>query len=274
MSKLSFIINVYPSLEKKMKRLKLVVPVIFSLFVISNISQAEPTVTEIMNKQDKMLNFGLDFSAKIKFVVEKVNKGFQQTEALVYRRDTDDAFLTIVLDPSKDRGNGILRVGDNFWLYLRNTRTFQHINRDEKVFGTGFQAQMLEARKISELYKPVKDDKGNEIITKGKLGNVQIYMYELVAKVKDVAYPKEVFYVRQDNFLPLKVDHYSLSGNSISTDYFLKYTRIEGHYIPIKCMNIDKFEKGNKSMMEISKISLSAIDDAIFTKAHLENISK
>ena len=37
---------------------------------------------------------------------------------------------------------------------------------------------------------------------------------------------------------------------------------------------IDEFEKGNKTIVEISDISTKKIDDSVFTKAYLENLSK
>ena len=39
-------------------------------------------------------------------------------------------------------------------------------------------------------------------------------------------------------------------------------------------MFIDEFEKGNKTVMEMSGISLKKLDDSIFNKAYLENLSK
>lgn len=56
--------------------------------------------------------------------------------------------------------------------------------------------------------------------------------------------------------------------------YYPKYTNIQGRYIPINQIVIDEFEKGNKTALEFSSISLEPIDDTVFTKAYLENLSK
>jgi hypothetical protein len=37
---------------------------------------------------------------------------------------------------------------------------------------------------------------------------------------------------------------------------------------------VDEFEEGNKSLLELSGISLQPIDNDVFTKAYLENLSK
>jgi hypothetical protein len=56
--------------------------------------------------------------------------------------------------------------------------------------------------------------------------------------------------------------------------YYLKYTEVDGKFIPVKQIFRDEFEKGNQTMVEISNISTKKLDDAIFTKAYLENLSK
>ncbi len=101
-----------------------------------------------------------------------------------------------------------------------------------------------------------------------------VYKLEIKAKVNDVDYPKKIYWIRRDNYLPLKEESYSLSGALMQTAYYLKYTVVDGRYVPVNQMFIDEFEKGNKTMVEISNISTRKIDDSIFTKAYLENLSK
>ncbi len=257
-----------------MKIIRFFPATLLCMLIITGICKADPTVTEILKKQENMLNISNDFSAKVKVVQKKVGQGTKQVELFYYRRDTDDSFLMIAVSPAKEKGNGYLRVGDNFWLYRRNTRTFQHINRDENISGTDMRTDAFEKRKLTELYDPVKDENGKEILEKEIIGKIPVFKYELKAKVRDVTYPKQICYVRQDTFLPMKINNYSLSGTLMSTDYFLKFTKIEEKYFPLKTMNVDKFEKGNKAIMEISGISLKPLDNTIFTKAYLENISK
>jgi outer membrane lipoprotein-sorting protein len=94
------------------------------------------------------------------------------------------------------------------------------------------------------------------------------------AKVPDVDYPKKKIWVRKDNYLPLKEQSFSSSGTLMSTRYSLSYQRVDGHYIPIKQIMVDEFEKGNKTLVEIKNIVFSPIPETVFTKAYLENLSK
>jgi hypothetical protein len=59
----------------------------------------------------------------------------------------------------------------------------------------------------------------------------------------------------------------------MNTAYYLKYTPVLGKYVPIEQIFIDEFEKGNKTIVKISGIVTGKLDDKIFTKAYLENLS-
>jgi hypothetical protein len=161
-------------------------------------------------------------------------------------------------------------------MYRRNTRTFQIMSRAQSIEDSDVNAGDLESRKYVDLYEPVLDDQGNELLSEETLGkaNIPVYRIEVKAKVKDVSYPKKIYWVRQDNSLKLKEASYSLSGTLMETAYYPKYTTVEGKYLFVKQLVIDEFDKGNKTLLELSGISLKSIDNDVFTKAYLENLSK
>ena len=233
-----------------------------------------PPVDSLLKKIDFIGQMVTDIKARVDITQQKSGQGTKKFESTYYRRDSDDAFLIVMNSPAAEKGNGYLRVGDNFWMYRRNTRTFQHINRDESIGGTDAKADDFEKRSLTELYGAVKDSAGNEGITQENLGQIPVYKFEVKAKVNDVDYPKKVYWVRTDNHLVLKESSYSLSNTLMQTAYFLKYTDVRGRYVPIKQLFVDEFEKGNKTVVEISDISTSKLDPQIFTKAYLENLSK
>lgn len=221
-----------------------------------------------MKKIEQLQELTNDIRASVDLTQTKVGQGTKKINMIYYRRDSDDAFLIVMIAPEADKGNGYLRVGDNFWMYRRNTRTFQHINRDESIGGTDAKANDFEKRKLTELYSPVGT------LKEEKLGVIDVYKFEVKARVSDVDYPKKIYWVRKDNYLPLKEQAFSSSGTLMQSAYFLNYTIIDGRYVPVKQIFIDEFEKGNKTLVEISGISTQKLDNSIFTKAYLENLSK
>ncbi|MEK6645866.1 MAG: outer membrane lipoprotein-sorting protein [Candidatus Firestonebacteria bacterium] len=233
-----------------------------------------PKIHDILAKVEDIMEMKTDAKAKVVLTQQKAEQGVKVIEMVYYRRDKDDSMLIVMVAPESEKGNGYLRVEDNFWMYRRNTRMFQHINRDESIGGSDAQADDFEKRKLTELYEGVKNENGQENISEETLGKIPVYKFELKAKVNDIDYPKKIYWVRKDNNLPLKEEAYSLSGTLMATAYYINYAIIDGRYVPVKQIHIDEFEKGNKTVVEISGISTAKLDDAIFTKAYLENLSK
>lgn len=257
-----------------MNRLRIAVVTALLILSTGAGAWALPPVADILTRLDELQQVNSDMSAKIKLTQQKVGQGVKEYEFLFYRRDRDDAFLMIATAPSSEAGNGYLRQGDNFWMYRQNTRTFQHMNRDDDISGTDYQSGDFESRKIAELYKPALDANGNEIISEEMLGDIPVYRIEVIAQVNDVTYPRQILWVRRDNYLPLKQQSFSLSGTLMNTGYYLKYSTVQGHFVCIKSMMIDEFEQGNKTIMEITGIAFNPIPDSYFTKAYLENLSR
>ena len=235
---------------------------------------AQPPVTTILKNHEFNTTMTTDARAKVALIQQKAGEGVKTMEALWYRRDRDNAYMIVMLAPESDKGVGYLRVSDNFWMYRPNTRTFQHINRDESIGGSNAHGENFENRKLTELYEGLKTASGKDSISEEMLGQVAVYKFPIKARVNDVDYPKKMYYTRRDNNLLLKEECFSSSGTLMLTVYYLKYTQVLGRYVAIKQMYIDEFEKGNKTSVEISGIATDKLDDAIFTKAYLENLSK
>lgn len=239
------------------------------LLGIGDVFAKDPTVMSVMEKLDEYMFINTDISAEIKLTTQEAGQGITVYESYYYRRDSDDSFLIVMTAPANEAGNGYLRVGDNFWMYRQNTRTFQHINRDENIAGTDMQGGDFERKKLTELYEPTDGE-----LRETNIGGIDLYVFDIIAVEDDVTYPEQTYYVRQDNYLPMITKSYSLSGTLMQTAYFLKYSIVDGNYICIKQRVDDEFEEGNKTLMEIINISLDDVDDDKFTKAYLENLSK
>jgi len=112
------------------------------------------------------------------------------------------------------------------------------------------------------------------LIEETKLGERTVYKFEVKGKNKNVKDPKRIYWVDKETFLPLKVQNFSLSGTLMETIEFGAYKKIDNSFMATKIRVVDEFEKGNKTLVEISDISTKKIPSNIFTKAYLENLSK
>lgn len=235
---------------------------------------ALPSGKEILSRIETNTSMVSDVSAKVTLTQQKAGQGVKTTGMLFYRRDKDNSFLIVITAPEADKGNGYLRVGDNFWMYRRNTRSFQHVNRDESIAGTDAHGDDFEDRKLTEMYAPMRDSAGRELVSEDVLGKVPVFRMQAIAKVYDVDYPRKTYWVRRDDFLVLKEQSFAQSGALMQTAYYLKYVPVLGKFVPVEQMFIDEFEKGNRTRLAIADIATKPLRDEIFTKAYLENLSK
>lgn len=247
-----------------------------AFFVLSAwaLASALPPAQELLQALEDNYKMGSDISASVTLTQQKTGQGTKIIDMQYYRRDADNSFMIVMTGPESDKGNGYLRVGDNFWMYRRNTRTFQHVNRDENIGGSDAKADDFETRNLTELYEGARDSAGNELLAEEMLGKIPVYRLEVKAKVKDVDYPKKIYWIQKSSRLLLKESAYALSGTLMQTAYYLKYTQVAGKYVPVRQLFIDEFEKGNKTIVDLANLVVKKLDDALFTKAYLENLSK
>jgi len=231
-------------------------------------------VETILKSLDDLQKLNQDITARVEIVQKDKIQGTKLMESIFYGKDINDQFLIVMTKPEAEKGNGYLKINKNFWMYRKNTRTFQHINKDENIAGSDANAGDFESPKYAESYKAIVDNKGNEIIEESKIGDIDALKFEVIAKVDGVDYPKKILWVRKDNYLPLKEQSFSLSKTLMNTQYYLSYSKINNKYIAVKQLNVDEFEQGNKTLWEIKDISFKALSNDIFTKAYLENLSK
>ena len=113
-----------------------------------------------------------------------------------------------------------------------------------------------------------------ETYTKGTLGKISVYILDLKAKHGNVAYERVRIWVGQKNHLAFKEEDYSLSGKLMRTILAPKWAKIGGHYVWKKVMFRDELKKGNKTILNLEKVSIKPLPDALFTKAYLEKASR
>jgi hypothetical protein len=248
--------------------------ILLMILLTAGAATAQPSIDELLKKVEDIYKMVSDIKATVVLTQQKAGQGVKLLDMAYYRRDSDKSFLIVMTGPESEKGNGYLRMDDNFWMYRRNTRTFQHINRDESIGGSDAHGDDFETRNLTELYEGARDSAGRAVPREEMLGQIPVWRFDIRAKVTDVAYPRKTYWTRRDNNLLLKEQSFASSGTLMQTAYYRKYTIIDGRYVPVEQMFIDEFEKGNKTVVELSGISTQKLDNTIFTKAYLENLSK
>lgn len=235
---------------------------------------ADPTGAKILQALEANESMRSDIHSQVAITENRVGQGAKSMKCEYFRRDADKSFVIAITAPESDRGNGYLRQGEHFWMYRRNTRTFQHVNRDESIGGSDAKGQDFESRPLTQMYAPVKDAQGKELLRPDTVGGVPCWRLEVRAIVSDVDYPKKTMWVRQSDLLLAKDQSFSSQGTLMRTGYYTKYQLVAERQVPMRQVHVDEVEKGNRTLVDLSDIKVGKLDPTIFSKAWLESRSK
>jgi len=208
-----------------------------------------------------------DMTATITMVSVSPEKGTQTRKEIIYRRDKDDAFLMITLEPESRKGQGMLRVDSNMWRYDPSSRKFNHTTLKEQYENTTTRNSDFARFQRSLDYDVVK-------LESGKLGKYDVWVGQLKANNDEVAFPFITMYIEKERSIVLKVEEYSLSKVLLRTSYYTSYVQIGKSLVP----TVQTFQDGlipeKRTQTTYTNISTKPVPNDVFSKNYLERVSQ
>jgi len=250
------------------KLLKTISLSLFFLMASLSLSAETPDFAKILKTIDSRSNFtGKDFSAKVRMVSEDPSKATDIKAARSFRRDSEDTFLMLFLEPENQLGQGYLKIDDNLWFYDPESRKFSHSSMNENMQGTDAKNSDFNQSTLSTDYKVVSS-------AEGKLGAYDIWILELEAVNNEVTYPfKKISVSKNEGFL-LKSEDYSLSKRLLRTSYYTSYIKLGDSYIADTVQYSDAIVKGKKTKITMTEVSIEPLPDSVFSKAYVERVNR
>ncbi|TFG58383.1 MAG: outer membrane lipoprotein-sorting protein [Spirochaetales bacterium] len=228
---------------------------------------AEPDFQAMLKEIDDLGNFeGKDFSCIYTIVAEKPGEDVDVTQARMFRRDTTDQFVLLIMKPDAKRGQGYLQADENVWFYDPESRKFEKSTIRENIQESDAQNSDIKTNTLSVDYTVVQS-------REGKLGDFSVYILDLAAKHQDVSYDKIKVWIRKDKTIILKEEDYSVNNRLMRTLLFPNYITVDGKYTPSKVLIIDELNTGEKTQLTMKDASVSPIPDYVFTKSYIEKVS-
>lgn len=180
---------------------------------------------------------------------------------------TNKAF-TEYLSPAAERGTKMLKLEGQLWIYSPSTdRIIQisgHMLR-QSVMGSDLSYEdMMDDRKLSDIYEA-------KVVGEEMLGDRKTWIFELTAKVTDVAYHSQKIWIDTERFIPLKQDMYAKSGQLLKRTELSDVRMVQGRWFPYSVLYKDMLKQGDGTEFRINNIQFDQkIPDYIFTKAALK----
>lgn len=211
--------------------------------------------------------YNSDMSATISMVNVSPDRGTFVSKQQIYRRDKDDAFLMVTLEPESRKGQGMLRVDNNMWRYDPTSRKFTHTTLKDT-----YENSTVTNNDFRRWQRSI--DYTVEKISNGVLGNYKVVIGELKANNDEVPFPYIKMYIEADRKIVLKVEEYSLSMKLLRTSYYTQYVQIGDSFVPTVQIFQDGLIPEKRSQVTYTDISTKALPDYYFTKEYLEKLSQ
>ncbi len=242
---------------------------------LSAAAQANPDFVQILRKADALVTFpDTDFSAMYSFVQEIPGQGTSSKKAMVFRRDKDNTYLIVIVEPEEDRGKGYLKSGDNLWYYDPVSRRFTFTSAKDRFQNMNARNSDFTRSNLAGDYRVVGSQRA-------KLGIYDCWLLDLEATSDDITFPRMKIWISDDG-LVRKTEDYSYSGQHLRTVAFPQYQQLDGRYIPTTVVIVDELRGAvingtfvhERTTYTISRPSLQRLPDATFTKTWLEKLSE
>ncbi len=235
------------------------------------LAEGNKTLTQI----DSQLAFGdSDFSAEYTIVTNTPGEGQRIQVAALFRRDRENKYLIIILQPEVDKGKGYLKVDNNLWYY-------DPVEGRSNVTSAKDRFQNSNVRNSDFSRSNLAGEYGITAVRTEKLGNLDCRVLELLAKVEGVTYPQRRLWISTDN-LVRKIEDYSLSHQLLRTTAIPSYLQLGQKFVPAQMVMIDEL-KGKKingtfvkerTQVTVAKPSTAKIAGIQFVQSDLQYFSK
>ena len=250
--------------------------VIMLLFLFINVSHLfANSDQQVLERVDALVSYNnTDFSAEYTILQEVPGQGITKTVAGVFRRDSSEIYVIVIIEPVISKGQGYLKEGNTLWFYDPESRHFNTTSNTERFQNTNARNSDFTRSTLAQDYRVVA---GENV----RLGRFNCRLLSLEATTTEVAYPRMKIWVSEDGLLR-KSEDYSLSGQLLRTSAISDYHFINGRYVPRQILFVDELKgafvngvfRNERTQINISHPSFSRVADSIFSKSFLETVNE
>ncbi len=241
-----------------MKRLEMLGALLLMTLFASGALFAQ-TGNDILKRIDNKL-WPTDYEA-YRYLVDQYPDGSKKEYTVYTVKKGEDKVAMAFLAPASEAGRSLLRVGENWWMYLPNVGRPIRITSLQSVTGSIFNNSDI-----------MQVDYADEYNVAGVQTTDSGYLLDLKAKDSSVAYDSLKMWATKDDIVT-KIECYAASGMLIKTLDFLQIKDFgSGIVRPSVIQTTSPFYKGYVSFMIFISMKPRRLPDEVFTQSYMPRI--
>jgi outer membrane lipoprotein-sorting protein len=206
---------------------------------------ADPTADDILKKYDSLM--GPQAFESDSQMTSTREDGTTRTYVMHMLKKDADKFRVFFNNPASVKGQEILRIGDNAWVYLPNLKRATRIANRESFQGGDFNnADVLRVNYVLDY---------SGVLVASELPDT--WCVQLKARHAETAYDAVTLYVRKADLMPVKGKYFGTSGKLIRSADFSEVKELQkGFSRPTKIVMHNELVPARQSEMLISSMRL------------------
>jgi len=224
---------------------------------------AQMSADEVISQMDDNRTF--PNSRTEGYMTIKDRFGERNSTFIAYSRGKFDSLIEFT--SKLEEGQKVLRTKEALYLY------FPDAEEVIPMRGSALKQSLL-GSDIS--YEDMTSDRGTlgsyeaKMLGEEEVDGFPCYKIELIAKVKDVAYYKQIIWVDKEIFLTRKGEYFSKSGKLIKEMKVHEVLEQDGYHIPMRTTLSDKLKRDSSTEMGFEEITIGLdLEEDLFTKENL-----
>ncbi|MBA4311655.1 MAG: outer membrane lipoprotein-sorting protein [Chlorobiaceae bacterium] len=229
------------------------------IFLFSVILQAQDANVLLKTVDENLMP---DSYEAIRKIINEEPNGSKKEYTFYTIKKGKDKIAMLYITPASEKGRATLRLGDNMWLYVPNVNKPVRITSLQSVIGGVFNNADLMQLEYAVEYNASYAE-----------GTEKVYILDLKAKNKTVAYDRLKMWISKDKKNLLKVEAYSASNMLIKTLEFKEDKNFGGGLIRSSVIETSSpLYKGYRSLMVYQKIKKRQFPDEVFTLTYMSRL--
>jgi outer membrane lipoprotein-sorting protein len=237
--------------------------ILFLLICVLPIPVLAQTAQEIVERSDGARNLTEAFTMAMRITNFENEQQKDQADFEVMISGRDRGLVKFV--GGRDKGNYLLMVGDDMWIYIPGTHKPIRITPIQRLMGEASNGDVARTN--------YSQDYDAALLGGETLDGVACWKLQLKARSKGATYHRIEYWVEKATYLPRRADLYLVSGKFYKTALFEKFEKLSfADRFITRMVLIDRLRPGRKTVMEYSNVRPEQIPDKYFNKNYLPSL--
>ncbi len=168
--------------------------------------------------------------------------GSARSYEMTFWKSGNDKVRVLFHSPPHARGQEILRVGDNSWVYMPSLKRAVRLAARESFMGGDFNnSDVLRVNYAADYDASISSEVADR------------WVLELRSHDPGSAYDRIVLAVHKGDYLPIEGHYFAASGKELRSARFLEVRDFHGHRRPSRVIMRNAIEEGRSSEMRITE---------------------